>query len=113
LARRRLRIAHAPPARAEQDAKIQDICSTVSSLRRTSAAIHEELKLQASLVESIERDVDRTGARVRKAEQKSAAIAGVRSETLGPRGEGGGSAGGGLLCSPQRGGEGAPGCAVQ
>ena len=66
---------------AVQDSKIQDICSTVSNLKRTSIAIHEELQLQRGLVDGLEREIDSTGARVRKAEQKSAALAGTRSET--------------------------------
>jgi len=64
-----------------QDARIDNICATVSNLRRTTAAINEELQLQAGMVESLADDVDRTGGRMRKAEQKSAALAGVRSET--------------------------------
>jgi hypothetical protein len=69
-------------------------------LKRTSAAIHEELKLQASLVDSFERDIEKTGARVRKAEQRAADLAGARSETAGR--DSSSASGGSLLCAPQR-----------
>lgn len=65
----------------EQDARLADICATVSNLKRTSLAINEELREQASMVDALASDVDRTHARVRRAEQRSAAMAGAKSET--------------------------------
>jgi len=44
-------------------------------------AINEELREQASMVDSLASDVDRTHARVRRAEQRSAAMVGAKSET--------------------------------
>lgn len=77
---------HAHPARpthtiTEQDARLADICATVGNLKRTSLAINEELREQASMVDSLASDVDRTHARVRRAEQRSAAMVGAKSET--------------------------------
>ncbi len=67
--------------RAEQDARLNDVCATVSALKRTSLAISEELTLQEGLFDSFGRDVDRTHAQLRKVEQKSASLAGTRSLT--------------------------------
>lgn len=66
---------------AEQDSRLVDICATVSNLKRTSLAINEELREQASMVDSLATDVDKTHSRLRRAEQRSAAMVGAKSET--------------------------------
>jgi hypothetical protein len=66
---------------AAQDSRLVDICATVSQLKLTSLAINEELKEQAGMVDSLADDVDKTHGRLRRAEQKSAALAGTKSET--------------------------------
>ena len=66
---------------AEQDSRLVDICATVSNLKRTSRAINEELREQASMVDSLATDVDKTHSRLRRAEQRSAAMVGAKSET--------------------------------
>ena len=69
-------------SRAEQDSRLEDICATVGALKRTSLAINEELSMQTGMMDSFGRDVERTHAQLRKVEQKSAHLAGTRSQTL-------------------------------
>lgn len=72
---------HCYPTHAEQDSRLLDICATVSNLKATSLAINEELREQASMVDSLATDVDKTHNRLRRAEQRSAAMVGAKSET--------------------------------
>ena len=74
-------LTHCCPKNAEQDSRLVDICTTVSNLKATSLAINEELREQASMVDSLATDVDKTHNRLRRAEQRSAAMVGAKSET--------------------------------
>ena len=74
-------LAHQRSLMQQQDESLGDILSSVSALRRTSAAIGEEVALQDGMLDALDGDVERTGAALRHAEQRSAALAGARSKT--------------------------------
>lgn len=68
----------------QQDAELEAVSRSVGALRSVSRAIGEELDAQAGTLEALERDVDRTGASVRKAQGNAAELLGER-----PGGRGG------------------------
>ena len=73
-------IDHQTTQMKNQDAALEGLDSLVGNLRVTSEAIHEEVKLQAKLVEDLEADFSHTSDRMRKLRKQGFKLAGEKNE---------------------------------
>jgi len=73
-------IDHQTTQMKSQDAALEGLDSLVGNLRVTSEAIHEEVKLQAKLVEDLEADFSHTSDRMRKLRKQGFKLAGEKNE---------------------------------
>lgn len=73
-------IQHQSEQMREQDDALDDLDALVGSLKVTSEAIHDEVALQARLVEDLEADFSHTSDRMRKLRKQGFKLAGEKNE---------------------------------
>jgi len=73
-------IQHQSEQMREQDDALDDLDALVGSLKVTSEAIHDEVALQARLVEGLEADFSHTSDRMRKLRKQGFKLAGEKNE---------------------------------
>lgn len=73
-------IQHQSEQMREQDDALDDLDALVGSLKVTSEAIHDEVALQARLVEDLEADFSHTSDRMRKLRKQGFILAGEKNE---------------------------------